>query len=404
MPAPRRSCSRIALAALLVLLLAPAALRAQDAQSAARELAQKILAGAGPQPSVALSMRNLSSLPVASAGQVRQALEEALRNAGARLLTATPADVEVRVTLSENLQGYLWVAEIHRGDVLQVAMVSLPRSAVATEAQPASALALAKKQVWQQAQPILDWSNLPGGANRLAVLDPEGVLVVLEDTRGPQRATMLAQALPRDPRGRLRVSGDSLQVELGSEACAGPMNNPRSYNCQSTDAAWPLVAGAQLFGSARLSPGKNFFDGEVQVGSGAKKSLPPFFSFAAVEEQGSALWVFAGLDGRAHLYDKALAPVGVIDGWGSDIVGARTNCGSGWQVLTTRAGDWTQPDAIEAFEIADRQAVPASDPLSFDGPVTALWPGSDAGTVNAVVHNLKTGQYEAYSVSISCSH
>ena len=74
-----------------------------------------------------------------------------------------------------------------------------------------------------------------------------------------------------------------------------------------------------------------------------------------------------------------------------------------WQLLVTRPGDWTQPDAIQAFEIIERQAVAISQPVEFDGPVTALWPASDAKSANAVVHNLKTGQYEAHSLTINCS-
>ena len=74
-----------------------------------------------------------------------------------------------------------------------------------------------------------------------------------------------------------------------------------------------------------------------------------------------------------------------------------------WQLLVTRPGDWTQPDAIQAFEIIERQVVAISQPVEFDGPVTALWPASDGKSVAAVVRNLKTGQYEAYRLTISCS-
>ncbi len=58
----------------------------------------------------------------------RRSIEGELLNRGARLVQAPPADANVRVTLSENLQDFLWVAEIHHGDAPQTAMISVPRA------------------------------------------------------------------------------------------------------------------------------------------------------------------------------------------------------------------------------------------------------------------------------------
>src|SRR5690348_17547001 len=80
--------------------------------------------------------------------------------------------------------------------------------------------------------------------------------------------------------------------------------------------------------------------------------------------------------------------------------GAATSPRSGhtrqrWPILVTRDGDWTQPDAIQAFDIVEHQAVPVSAPLDFNGPITALWPEGENEAL-AVSRNLKTGLYEAY--------
>ncbi|MGH8246529.1 MAG: hypothetical protein ACREUU_08855 [Gammaproteobacteria bacterium] len=139
--------------------------------------------------------------------------------------------------------------------------------------------------------------------------------------------------------------------------------------------------------------GRNFF---------VRDNLPPFFSVAGVEDQGNVYWIFAGLDGRARLYDKALAPAGTFSGWGSDIAGIETRCGSGRQVLVTRPSDSIEPDSIQAFEIVNQQAVATSPPLELPGPVTALWQAEGKNAAVVVSRSLKTGRYAAFHLSISC--
>ena len=115
--------------------------------------------------------------------------------------------------------------------------------------------------------------------------------------------------------------------------------------------------------------------------------------------------LFMGVDGRLRISDgvnERTLPTSNTSDWGSDIAALKTGCGTGTQLLTTSSGDDTQTDALRAFEIPDRDLVRASAPLDFPGPITTLWT-HDASNAMAIAQNLQTGQYEAYSVSITCN-
>jgi hypothetical protein len=101
------------------------------------------------------------------------------------------------------------------------------------------------------------------------------------------------------------------------------------------------------------------------------------------------------------VFDAAFVPAGSIPSWGSDIAGTAARCGSGSQVLATKPGDATVNDSIQAYSIVNRSATALTPPLDLPGPVTAMWP-SGGSSVMAIVHNLATGRYEAYIVTVLC--
>jgi hypothetical protein len=93
--------------------------------------------------------------------------------------------------------------------------------------------------------------------------------------------------------------------------------------------------------------------------------------------------------------------VASLSGWGSDLVGISARCGGGSPVLATRAGDSSEPDAIQAFWMVNRTATPLASPVTFSGPVTALWP-SGATSALAVMHDPATRRYQAYVLTMVC--
>jgi hypothetical protein len=340
------------------------------------ELARKIAATLGPREAVALTVRNASSLAAAEVAGVRHEIESQLRARGFTLASEAPATVAV--TLAENWQGGVWIAEIRHGDKREVVMVAptLPR-----ERTVASPMGIDKQLILEQPDPILDAVALE---NLLIALEPtEVVFYGRKDARWERRhAIALPQRVwPRDLRGRLAIEGDSFQAFLPGLACKGTVQPEPALQCDESDAPWPV--------GAPLAKGRNYFEAE---------KLPPFYSAARVGEYSLAV----GVDGRTQLFDNATVAAGSFAGWGSDIAAVETGCGGGRQVLATRPGDANETDAVQAFELAGRQPVAVSPALEFSGPVTALWPAGPASAV-AITRDLKTGQYAAFRISLTCS-
>src|SRR6202035_6019251 len=96
---------------------------------AEEQLATKIVAVTGAR-TMAVEVVNRSSLNSASADDIRRGLLTKLASKGGRFVTAEQAAARVRVSLSEDLQSYVWVAEILlSASETAVVMISLPRPA-----------------------------------------------------------------------------------------------------------------------------------------------------------------------------------------------------------------------------------------------------------------------------------
>jgi hypothetical protein len=384
----------------LPFFILPAAHAAEDLNGAAHDLAHQTAAFAGPGEPVAVEFRNASSLGPAEFGQARGAFEAALKEAGLRVGGVAPV-AELRLTLSENQSQYLLVEEARKGDERQVWIAAWKRAEPAAAASPG--MALDRKLVWEQEEQILDVAFPAAG---MLVLSPSNVTLYTQHENGswaPQRAVPLApgKPWPRDLRGRLRVTGASFQVFLPGMACGGSAEPALSIECGAGDGPWLLESGSRATLLANFAATRNHFDGRVAAGTGLKKTIAPFYSAASVVEQNRLLWLLAMLDGRTQIFDAGLDPVGAIASWGSDIAGTEANCGGGSQVLATRPGDAGEPDAIQAFAIANRAARPLTAPVEFAGPVTALWPSS-ATSALAVVRDSLTGRYAAYVITVVC--
>jgi hypothetical protein len=390
--------------ALTVLLLPAPSFAADPFTDAARQLTVQIAARAGAGSEISITTRNLSSLSESQFAEVRRALEAQLRAQGLRVVPAAQAVADVRITLSENVQGYLWIAEIRQGQTQQAAIVPIPRAPAAAAPASAALFTLRKTALWVQDEPILDVAVLEGGgaATNLLVLDPARVaLYAVQGGRGElQQSQPITRSAPwpRDVRGRLVLGRDHLfDAYLPGMHCSTSGQNLAPMSCAATDDPWPLDASLNAF----FAPTRNFFTGILSGGAARGKSTAPFFSAAKVSENGGDLWILAGVDGRVRLFNGVNETFADFKGWGSDITGISSGCGSGSQVLVTRAADGYTPDSIQAYELVTRQAVPVSQPLEFAGPITALWPAAGGGAI-AVSRNLKTGRYEAFGLTITC--
>lgn len=385
--------------AALLFILPPGAPAADDLNGAARELARKTVAFTGRGETAALVWRDVSAPGSSGSVQARGLFEAALGDAGVRIEESAPA-AELRVTLSENASHYLLVEEARRGEDRQVWIAAWKKTEPAGAAAPGAMLE--RKLVWEQDEQILDVA-FPGAG--MLVLSPSRVTLYERQNGGWQprqwAAVASAKPWPRDLRGHLRLTGTAFQAYLPGVTCSGATEPALSMECRAGDDQWVLESGSRGMLLAGYAAARNYFDGRVVTQAGLRKTVPPFYSAASVEEQGRPLWLLALVDGRTQIFDASFEPVGNLASWGSDIAGVEGRCSGRAQVLATRPGDAGEPDAIQAFAIVNRTADPFAGPAAFPGPVTALW-SSGATSALAVARDLTTGRYGAYVVTLIC--
>ena len=154
----------------------------------ASELATRILMHATAQDTLALTVRNISSLGEDDVVQIRRDLRSQLHSQHGRLTASGRASIEVRVSLSENIDGYLWVAEIENSPsrrstekaalTRQIVMLTVagPKP-VAVHSVPAP-LTIRKTLVYEQGAPMLDFVPLDGSSPEpLGPATPAGTIV-----------------------------------------------------------------------------------------------------------------------------------------------------------------------------------------------------------------------------------
>jgi hypothetical protein len=370
------------------------------------QLAEKIAAITGPGV-IALNLDNRSSISSADIDSIRHRLVNDLGGHGIRVWDPDQAAAVIAVTFSENLQSYVWVAEVHQGTAEPVLiMLSTPRPETAPNAQNAFPLVLRATPLISSPDAILDLAVVEGNPRRVLALSATSVTIYdFKDNRWIQAQALPvthSKPFPRDLRGRVVLRSDHLfDAYLPGVFCRSANSSPLTMNCSASDDPWPLQT--QDFGvSAFFSPARNFFTGALAPGIGKQKAAPPFYAAAAVPGDKYALWIFAGVDGQLHLFDGINQQTLPKVRWGSDIAGIHADCRPAWQVIATSAGDENQ-DALQAFEFPDREPVAVSQKMNLNGEVTALWPAHDGKTVVAVYRDAENGNYEAVQLTLTCS-
>lgn len=406
-PHMRASSSRVPRAAcflLLMLMHAPAML-ASNWSAPAEQLARKIAAATGPG-AVALDLVNQSSLDRPDIESIRRGLLTELSALGVRYVGADQAAATVQVTLSENLQNYVWVAVIHQGNnETSVVLVATLRQEMTAVERSASALAIHKTLLWTDENRILDVVLVSGNPQRMILLEPESVVFFkFQDGRWQQEQSLPILHMhpwPRDLRGRLVLRRDHLfDAYLPGIFCRSNTTSPLAVTCYESDDPWPL--GTDQPGlSAFFAPTRNFFTGALSPGIEKQTTVKAFYSAAMLPRDKYMLWIFSTVDGQVHLLDGVTDQAVAKLGWGSDLASVRSGCGLGWQILVTGNVDGVGEN-VRAFEIADREPVAVSQPVEFNSSITALWADSGGTGAIAVSQNLETGKYEAYRLAVTC--
>ena len=240
-PSPSRLSSLLFILALLI--AAPA--NAQNWAGAEEQLAGKIVAATGAK-TVALEVLNRSSLSAATADDIRRNLLTQLAVLGAHFVAPEQAAATVRVSLSEDLQSYVWIAEIRQGaNSPSIVMVSLPRSSPLSVEPEAAAVVIRRIPLWSQLERILDVAVIDGNPARMLVLDGNGVSSYrLQDNRWQaEQAFPIAHSRPwpRDLRGRLVRGKDNLfDAYLPGVHCRSSAGTSPSMTCYDSDDSWPI--------------------------------------------------------------------------------------------------------------------------------------------------------------------
>ncbi len=398
--------SRFVSSVLMILAIAfalPA--NAQNFAGAEQQLAAKIVAVSGPK-TMAVEVLNRSSLSTATTDDIRRNLLTELAVLGVRFVAADQASAAVRISFSEDLQSYVWIAEIRQAaSQPAIVMVSLPVSVPLSVEPEAAAMALRKISLWSQADRILDLAVIDGNPARLLVLDSNGITVYrIQENRWQLEQTLPvvhSRPWPRDLRGRLILGRDQnrlFDAYLPGVRCRSSAAPPLALTCYDSDDPWPLGTPPQIL-NAPFTSSRNFFSGAISPGVGKQTTAPAFYSATAVAQSSS--WLVATVDGGVHLLDGTTDQVLEKLAWGSDIAGVRSGCGSGWQILATGRGEG-RSDTVQAFEMAGRQPVAASAPLDVDGIITAMWTETGGTGVVVVAYHVETGRYEAFRLTLNC--
>jgi hypothetical protein len=391
-----------------------------------QQLARKIVAVTGPG-AVALTVENRSSLSKRESEIVSDGLHSALETLGLRFVKPEQAAAAVAISLSENLNAYIWVAEIRLGDKVSIEMVSKPHVDGVVSTRDSVPLSIRKIPVWAQEEQILDVLVLEENTapTHIAVLGPEDVSLYRLQGGKWQREQALGVAhtrpWPRDLRGRLTPGKDHLlDAYLPGVLCHSTNGASLTLSCQESDDPWPLVAGSAGGGVSANFPSlvastlpaipqvggffastRNFFTGVLAPGVGKFATVPKFYSAAFLPRGRYVLWLFTAVDGQIHMVDGVSDQPARLN-WGSDVASLRTACGAGWQVLATSSGV-PGSDSMRAYEFPDRDPVPVSAALDFGATVTALWTEAKGDTAMAVTRNGETGSYEAFRVAVACT-
>jgi hypothetical protein len=313
-----------------------------------KALAGKIAAAVKPSRAISLEMKNISSLGAADMEVIRAALDAELQTQGLRIGSA---DAHVEVTLSENGDGYVWVAETRRNaqqeNSPRVAIVSVSKVVTMSTGGKTESLALSKRLVWQQPIQFLDFliAERPTTVMSSSLMILEADRLIYYRSTTPQWELWQEIPLPHVGHGNRafqgRIDASFQRVWGPGGECSGNLVDPATVKCSPNIT---ILAGAHV---GVAIPGHEMYQGEL----------------------------------------------------------LSERCGDKSVALVSGNGDWTEPDSLQGYlysDVVHPDAVLSGGPIEFDGPIMSMQ-GDDRESVRVIVRNLKTGNYEGYIVTATCS-
>jgi hypothetical protein len=414
----------------------PLSARADSLEDAARALAHKVASMLNSRDGVSVSIRNLSSLSSDQVSNLSQTLDGELQSLGHKSSHNDSARVVLRVTFSQNPTGIFEIAELVENGQSRLSLERVALTTIPSGGSTSKKFTIIRELVWKQESPILDLKFLTTAEEK-----PERVVVLTPNAlslhENKEMGWALLKTFPisrsglqsRDPRGQLFGQGRSgtsyLVADLHRLTCQidlGATLNSTKMECTSNEkeelvglsllTAGPIVVD----NAAKWNSSGNFFTGELYGENGFRLKIAPFYSAAFLglkPEESSMFLITAGIDGRARLLDNAEKELRSFTAWGSELTTVLSDCGNSWHILATGRTDWTESDKITAYQLEKHSVIEVEQPVELPGPILSLgseqvpsegdFKGRRQGAI-AIVRNLKTGDYEAYRISMACSH
>jgi len=368
-----------------MLLLAAATARAQPAtQDLASEFAGRVAAAIAPGAAVHL-------VCTGDDGRTQLDLGRSLAARGIRLAELRDGATTVRCSCLENLREYACIADIGEGAARRVVTATRAKDS-GGRSVPKPIVALQLRPLHAQRDPILDVTM--AGAS-LLVLTPTTVTRIPlpgQPAVAPQSAAVTTgRVWPRDLRGHLRADGDAFQVFLPGVTCRGT-STLFALACADEGESWPI--GIE---NAGMAASRNTF------------ATPEGFSFYEAAPLDGGQWLVVDQQGTLTFLDAQRRVVARGDA--TDHVAAlRSACAPGSYVVTARRSpDADGADVLRLARVVGGSLVPEASTIALPGVLTALWsarvpsrPPEDREAV-AVVHDVQTGRYEAFHLSLSCA-
>ena len=230
------------------------------------------------------------------------------------------------------------------------------------------------------------------------------------------RALVLRHAENKLDEYAIRIRTEAETSATKSRALLATLNGSPYPYCSDEEIAWIRKL---IFQSEYLKDGGHMRDGRIDCSAtlGRQSRIGPQFKPEFLKQDGTRLYLEGiGCTGElakpetvkckgtgAYENPRAL-PTTAFEGinTGSAVV-IGTPCEGHGAVLETGTGDWTETDTIQGSQSTNDNFNESGAPIGTDGPVLTLVPGSVSGTARIVVHNLKTGAYEGYIVTATCS-
>ena len=222
---------------LFALLGTPMAARCDSLEDSAKELARKIAATLPPGENLHCEIRNMSSLGADDVDRIGRAFQGELQrpcNGG------SDSKVSLVVTLSDNLENFVWTADVHQGSDSRTALLAVPHSEANPRTADAPLLNLSREEFWEGVERPLDADKVstPKGDQLVVLLFGHALAVRNTISNAETRIALpieIPNAVLREPSGTLIRTEKSVDVRVGRRNCTISLDAYSIVSCRDLD-------------------------------------------------------------------------------------------------------------------------------------------------------------------------